>query len=358
VVVLSVVGVEMVWGGLEVEEMDVDGAMAEGLEYAFWERLIPFSGVWRMMRGVDVGVVGVDWVGVMAGISREVVEARVDYVDGEIVVVEARDGWEFDEGELGRKLGEVRVVGVDDTVVRVGAERALAGEVDVDGYRERLVAVGRGVAEAFGGSEYSVVAVDMGGEWSFAVGADEVWASASTYKLYVAYSMLRKVELGEVTWESRLGGASLAECFEAMIVESDNGCPVAWLQVYGYESVDAEVKGLGLGHTQIVDDDMRTTAADLAVFLGKLYRGELVGEEFGARLIDAMKRQKYRDGVPAGVAPSVVADKVGFLWGMLHDAGIVYDERGDYVLVIMTDGGSWGDVAGMAGVVGGLRGDY
>ena len=62
------------------------------------------------------------------------------------------------------------------------------------------------------------------------------------------------------------------------------------------------------------------------------------------RLIDALKRNEFRQGVPAG-ATGQVADKVGFLNGLLHDAAIVYSPSGTYALSVMTDGSSWAKIA-------------
>jgi beta-lactamase class A len=61
-----------------------------------------------------------------------------------------------------------------------------------------------------------------------------------------------------------------------------------------------------------------------------------------------MKRQNYRRGIPAGIgANGTVADKVGFLDGLLHDAGLVYSQKGDFILVILTEGSSWSDIAAL-----------
>ena len=48
--------------------------------------------------------------------------------------------------------------------------------------------------------------------------------------------------------------------------------------------------------------------------------------------------------VPAGTS-ATVADKVGFLYGYLNDAAIVYHPSGTYVLSVMTDRLSWGKIA-------------
>ncbi len=89
------------------------------------------------------------------------------------------------------------------------------------------------------------------------------------------------------------------------------------------------------------------TADDEALFLTKLQTGQLLNPDSTARLLNVMGRQVYRSGIPAGTSVAV-ADKVGFLNGLLHDAAIVYAPSGTYVLVIMSNGSSWGQIADAA----------
>jgi beta-lactamase class A len=106
-----------------------------------------------------------------------------------------------------------------------------------------------------------------------------------------------------------------------------------------------EARALGLKNTTLDKEAQKTSAGDLATFLGSVYSGTIdINAENRSRLIDAMKRNVYRKGIPAG-SSGTVADKVGFLDGLLHDASLVYSPKGDYVLVAMTDGSSWDKIA-------------
>ena len=58
--------------------------------------------------------------------------------------------------------------------------------------------------------------------------------------------------------------------------------------------------------------------------------------------------------MPAGASGSV-ADKVGFLNGLLHDAAIVYSPKGDYALTVMSDGSSWANIAEITRKIEALR---
>ncbi|OZG60990.1 beta-lactamase [Bifidobacterium lemurum] len=207
----------------------------------------------------------------------------------------------------------------------------------------------------FAGAEYAVDVVDLSsGATSIEINADEVFVSASTYKLYVAYSMLSAVDSGTMTWESELNGTTLGECFAQMIEISDNACPEAWLyDVSSRDEVTAQAHSIGATSTAFVDGQAATTtASDLATMLTGVYEGTLLSQSSSETLIDEMMSQVYREGIPAGIGDAgVVADKVGFLYGYLNDAGIVYSDKGDYVFVILTNNSSWAAIAEATAII-------
>jgi beta-lactamase class A len=180
--------------------------------------------------------------------------------------------------------------------------------------------------------------------------------TASTYKLYVAYSTLKRVESGQWSWNDQItGGQNLTTCFDKMIVNSDNACAEALYSKIGYQTVINEARALGLTNTSLDREAQKTSAGDLATFLGSVYSGTIdINADSRSRLVSAMKRNVYRKGVPAG-SSGVVADKVGFLNALLHDASIVYSDKGDYVLVVMTDGSSWEKIAELARKIESIR---
>lgn len=186
----------------------------------------------------------------------------------------------------------------------------------------------------------AIVVQDLSGKGhNFSLNAGRVFTSASTYKLFTALSMFRS--------------GNVPECFEDMIVNSANACPEVFLAEYGYTRSTQDAHSIGALSTDFVHYAMVTTAADLALYLQKLYSGTLLLQPNQSdRLLSAMKRQVYRKGIPQGVGSrGYVADKVGFLDGLLHDAGIVYSDTGNYICVIMTDGQSWGEIANIARLI-------
>lgn len=205
----------------------------------------------------------------------------------------------------------------------------------------------------FAGAEYSVKVTNLAtGTTKVAIGADQQYTSASTYKLYIAYSMISMVEQGTVSWSSPLNGTTLKSCFSDMIIQSDNECPTAWIEKYGFSAINQQVAQAGFSNTQIANANMLTTASDLTDYLTRLYDGTFMDADSRAFLIDCMKSQIYRSGIPTGIGDSrTVADKVGFLDDLLHDAAIIYTDKGDYTMVIMTNESSWSAIAQAAATI-------
>lgn len=174
---------------------------------------------------------------------------------------------------------------------------------------------------------------------------DKAFRTASTYKLFVAYGALKRVESGAWSWSDQIhGGRTLAKCLDDMIVKSDNPCGEVMLEKIGYRTLTNELRAIGLGRSSFLGEYPETTAGDLTTFVGALQSKQLLSGSNTELLLSAMKRNVYRQGIPAG-GNGTVANKVGFLDAYLHDAAIIYSPSGTYALTVMTNGSSWAMIA-------------
>jgi beta-lactamase class A len=188
--------------------------------------------------------------------------------------------------------------------------------------------------------------------------ASTQYTTASTYKLFVAYSTLLRVESGVWRWSDQInGGRNLTECFEDMIQLSDNECAIALLKKVTVKSLTDEARAIGAVNTSfLVPLSIKSTAEDESLLLALLESGQILSQQSSRDIwITAMKKNSYRQGVPRGIPSAVVANKVGFLNAWLHDASIVYSPQGTYVLIIMTEYSSWPNIAELAGQIETLR---
>jgi beta-lactamase class A len=83
-----------------------------------------------------------------------------------------------------------------------------------------------------------------------------------------------------------------------------------------------------------------TDAFSLMLVMESIATGTAGGEAACRAMTEILSRQKFRDGIPAGVPQGlVVANKTGSISGMEHDAAIVFlPDRKPYVLAVLTRG--------------------
>jgi beta-lactamase class A len=81
-----------------------------------------------------------------------------------------------------------------------------------------------------------------------------------------------------------------------------------------------------------------STAYDIGLFLEKLYSGEFANQQYTDEMISLLKKQQLNDGLPKLLSvKSEVAHKTGEIDGFKHDAGIVFTDFGDYIIVVMSE---------------------
>jgi beta-lactamase class A len=173
--------------------------------------------------------------------------------------------------------------------------------------------------------------------------ADRQIESASLYKLFVAQRIFQRIDIGQLSYTTPAGGGSgknIKDCLTVMINISDNTCGRTLGAILGW---GAQNQALGLEGYQQTDlaTPQQTSAQDVAKLLERLYRGTLVSADSGARFMALLKDQRVNNRLPVGLpAHTVIAHKTGDLDGYVHDAGIVYGGKTDYLVVVTS--GPWG----------------
>ncbi|OYW85118.1 hypothetical protein B7Z17_02910, partial [Candidatus Saccharibacteria bacterium 32-49-10] len=182
--------------------------------------------------------------------------------------------------------------------------------------------------------------------WSASYRGGEQTVSASTYKIFVVAYALNQIAEGKLSYDDSINGTSFRECMTRAIVRSDNACPEAMLAKFGRQEVTDYFRSRGYsGATNFNHSSAsQTSTNDLIRAMTEIETGALVSGAERGFMIGLMKDQIYRQGIPAG-SSAVTAGKVGFLWGYLNDAAIIYHPSGTYVLSIMTNNSSWTKIA-------------
>lgn len=197
--------------------------------------------------------------------------------------------------------------------------------------------------------QFGIVTTNLKTGASANVNPNQQMVAASLYKLFVGYGIYKKVDAGELKLTSQTKGSNLtvAKCLHIMITISDNDCGYYLGRMVGWAALDADLKSLGLTQTKVnnyisatsgnVNSDKQTSAADVSLFLTRLYRGELLSEKSTKEYTDVLKATTMNTWLASGLPKGVVfGHKTGALYNLVHDAGIVYGANGDYLIVVMS----------------------
>ena len=221
--------------------------------------------------------------------------------------------------------------------------------------------------------------LDGKAEWHFR--ADETFHAASTMKIPVMIELFHQVREGKLKLDDTLPvknefhslvdkslynlnpaddsetdlykaegqTRTLRQLCELMITVSSNFATNLLIEKLGVENIRATVHSLhadgmnllrGVEDQRAFDKGMNntTTARGLEQLLDAIARGEAVDADSSKQMIAILERQKFNEGIPAGLpAGTPVAHKTGEITKIHHDAAIVLAPR-PFILVILVRG--------------------
>jgi beta-lactamase class A len=152
--------------------------------------------------------------------------------------------------------------------------------------------------------------------------------------------LLRRNRSGTVLTVERL--------VELMIAHSDNTATNMLIDRLGFDYLNDAFRLMGLATTNLarkmMDFSLRdkgvenyTTAREMADILERMYRRDCFSAEVSGMCLGYLKAQKVNDRIPRLLPRNtVVAHKTGLERSVCHDAGIVFTERGDFLISVFT----------------------
>jgi len=191
--------------------------------------------------------------------------------------------------------------------------------------------------------KFSIVVKDLGSGDTASVDQDRVMESASLYKLFVADQIYHEIDAGQISATTKAGGGSgntVQGCLSLMITISDNTCGRALGTMLNWGAQNPALAAQGYTETNLATPQ-QTSARDVALLFQHLYEGELNSAASNGAFMNLLKAQKVNDRLPQGLpANTVIAHKTGNLDDAVHDGGIVYGPKTNYLVVVMSDGWS------------------
>ncbi len=222
------------------------------------------------------------------------------------------------------------------------------------------------VTKALAGSKgtYAVVVINLRTGESYRLNEERVFESASLYKLWVMATAFKQIEAGSLKRDEVLtdsiaqlnrdfdiasesaeltsGGISLTTktALEQMITISHNYAAMLLSKRVKLSQVSAFLAAHNYTHSAL-GTPPKTTAADMAQFLADLYHGKLGSESSTHDMLALLKRQQLNNKLPLYLPPEVqMAHKTGELDRVTHDAGIVFSNQGDFIIVVLSESDS------------------
>lgn len=231
------------------------------------------------------------------------------------------------------------------------------------------------------GAEVGIAFRSLDGKTEWYYHADDSFHAASTMKIPVMIELFHQVQEGKVRLDDAVaiknefhslvdgsvytldpGDDSEADLYKAagqtrtlrqlcelMITVSSNLATNLVIEKLGVQNIRATVHALhadGMNVLRGVEDNKAfaagmnntTTARALLKLLTAIAQGTAVDKNASAEMVEILERQKFNEGIPAGVPVGVrVAHKTGEITKIHHDAAIVYAPR-PFVLVILVRG--------------------
>lgn len=234
-------------------------------------------------------------------------------------------------------------------------------------WEQMVISIEKSVAGYNG--EIGIYIKDLRSGRTYERNADEKFASASLIKLPIMAATFQAVHQGRFRLDTPLilkrkhkrGGSGhlrylrtgrsfpVSYVVYKMITHSDNTAAAMLIDKIGYSDLNRAFRDFGLQTTRIDPVGMRlsdhihparenyTTAREMGRLLEKIYDHKLVSDGLSDLMIEILKDADS----PTRLARDLpddwsLARKTGLLRKNCHDVGIVFTDKGDYVICVLT----------------------
>lgn len=217
--------------------------------------------------------------------------------------------------------------------------------------------------------EYSFYFEDIDSSYTYSLHEKVKMPSASCIKIPIAIALLKRAQDKEIDLAEKvlvkkedmvLGSGiihefdekeySIAELFNAMLIQSDNTATNKIIDLLGIDSINKSIKDMRLKDTvlkrKMMDFKARekglenlSTSYDLAASLKLIYDGDYLNKEYRNLMLNTLKRNQDRSKIPFYIPEREwknIGNKVGSLNGIENDAAILNINSGNFVFVVMS----------------------
>lgn len=199
---------------------------------------------------------------------------------------------------------------------------------------------------------------------TYSILPQDQFTAASLYKLWVMAAVYERIQSGSLARNTTLSQTipylnrafsipdsaaeltsgtitmSLEDALSQTITVSGNYSAMLLSDYLKSSQLADYLKRWGFTQSRIGTKDAYplTSAYDMGLFLELLYKGRLANPAYTTEMIALLTKQQRNEKLPSQLPPgTVVAHKTGEIDSFSHDAGIVYTDKGDYIIVILSE---------------------
>src|SRR3989338_331473 len=217
-------------------------------------------------------------------------------------------------------------------------------EIISTGYKKVIVTgLDKAVAAALEGvkGNYGIFIKNFKTGETFKQNEHIIFHAGSLYKIWIMAETYNQIKTGELT-EGAIT-LTVANALTQMITISHNYAAMLLTEKIKLSSVAKFLKDNSFIESKvgINGEDPTTTPADMEKFFEKLYKGEIIDQEYSNKMLELLKAQKLNNKLPKNLpTETIIAHKTGELGFYTHDGGIVYSPKGDYIIIVMSQSDS------------------
>ncbi len=209
----------------------------------------------------------------------------------------------------------------------------------------------------------AILIVDQDSKEAIEINPDQIFETASLYKLFVLWKLQLEINAGTLTDATEIpvveyidetdlsspfysaSFTTVGDARTAMITYSDNTAAWSLANILGWKHIDDMLIAYTFANSHINEFEPTTNARDITRFFQGIYNQNLDANLTKADymlMLDLLKKQMVNIYLPQGLPENVVfAHKTGTLNGYNHDAGILYGPKGNvFFIAVLTEGDS------------------
>lgn len=207
------------------------------------------------------------------------------------------------------------------------------------------------------GGTYSLYIYDLNSQEGFGINEKMTITAASVNKLAILaalYSLAEKKEIdlekiiilqsediqnygsGSIRYDPTGTPYSQKTLARLMMEKSDNTASyILGNLTIGMDKIQTLVDSWGMTQTNMVEN--KTSAYDMSILMGKIYRGEIAGKALTDEMLEFMDKSDFDDRIPKGLPENIpFFHKTGDEVGKIHDIAVIKLPKRSYYLGVLT----------------------